>query len=143
MAADAQIVKCAFGPLFVTVFVSRILGVAIYSVTSDALHEYRHTTELSPFMMTANALSALLPLMRELAIRIQVRFVMPMPEKNYAAGSFEIELDHARGRIAGLYPVAIALLTSRKRPCQQADRQSDNKESQHCKLESHLFTGLP
>lgn len=143
MAADAQIVKCAFGPLFVTVFVSRILSVAVCPVTSYALHEYRHTAELRSLMMTADALGTLLPLMRELAIRIQVRFVMPMPEKDYAAGSFEVELDNARGRITRLYPVAIALLTSRKRPCQQADRHSDNKESQHCKLESHLFTGLP
>jgi hypothetical protein len=143
MTTDAQIVKRPFRSLLVAVFVSWILRVAIYAVTSDTLHKHGHAAELSSLMMTADALSALLPLMRKLTIGIQVRFVMPVPEKNYAARTLEIELDHARGRIAGLYPVAIALLSSRKRPCQQADRHSDNKESQHRKLESHLFTGLP
>jgi hypothetical protein len=143
MATDAQIVKCPFGPFFIAVLISWILRVAVYSVTSDALHEHGHTAELSSLMMTADALSALLPLMRELAIRIQVRFVMPVPEEDYAPGSLEIELDHARGRIAGLYSVAIALPSGRKRPRQQGSRQSDNKERQHCQLESHLFTGLP
>ena len=143
MATDAQIVKCSFVPLFIAVFVSRILRVAIHPVTSDALHEHGHATELSSLMMTADALSALLRLMSKLTIGIQVRFVMPVPEKNYAASSLEIELDDTCARVIALYHVAIALLSSRKRPRQQGGRHSDNKESQHCKLESHLFTGLP
>jgi hypothetical protein len=143
MATDAQIVKRPLRPLLIAVFVSRILRVAVYSVTSNALHEHGHATEFSSLVMTADALSALLRLMRELTIGIQVRFVMPVPEKNYAAGPLEIEPDHARGRVAGLYPVAIVLLSRRKRPRQQGSRHSDNKKSQHCKLESHLFIGLP
>jgi hypothetical protein len=143
MATDAQIVKCPLRPLFIAVLVSRVLRVAVHPVTGDTLHKHGHATELSSLMMTADALSALLRLMSKLTIRIQVRFVMPVPEKNYAACSLEIELDDASSRVAGLYPVAIVLLSTRTRPRQQGSRHSDNKDSQHCKLESHLFTGLP
>jgi hypothetical protein len=115
MATDAQIVECSFRPLFIAVLVSRIPGITVYSVTSDALHEHGHAAELSSLMMTADALGALLALMRKLAIRIQVRFVVPMPEKNYAARSLEIELDDSSTCVVGPDPVAIRLIDRRDR----------------------------
>jgi hypothetical protein len=109
MATYAQIVERSFGPLFIAVFVSRILRVAIHPVTSDALHEHRHSAELGSLVMTADALGPLLSLMSKLSIGIQVGFMMPVPEKNYAARPLEIELDYASGLVVGLDPVAISL----------------------------------
>ena len=50
-------------------------------------------------MMTSDALGAWLRLMSELNIRIQIGFVMAVPERNDAACPLEIEFDDPRGRV--------------------------------------------
>jgi hypothetical protein len=47
--------------------------------------------------MAADALCALLGLVRRLTVWIQVRFVMSMPEQDEAAPALEIEFDDSRG----------------------------------------------
>jgi hypothetical protein len=144
VATYAQIVKRSLGALFIAVFVSWIPGIAVYSVACDALHEHGHTAALCSLMMTTDALGALLPLMRELAVRIQVRFVMPVPEKDYTARSLEIKLDDSRGCVIGLDPVAITLLERRReqtwwcnRPREQSQRHRDQEQSQDRKFCLH------
>jgi hypothetical protein len=136
MASDAQIVKGALGPFFISVFVSWILRVSVYAVTRDTLNEHGHAAELSTLMMTADALGAPLPLMSELAIRIQVRFVMPVAEKNDAAGSLEVELDDSRSRVVGLDPVAINLIERCGEQARRRDRELSRRQSRrHCSEE--------
>jgi len=109
VAADAQIVKRPLGPFFIAVPVSWVLRIAVYAVACDALHKHGHAAEFGSLVMTADALSALFSLVSKLTIGIQVGFVMPMAEKDYAARTLEIELDDSSGRVVGFDPVAISL----------------------------------
>jgi hypothetical protein len=115
MAPDAQIVKRALGPLLIHISVSRILRITLAAVTRDALHEDRYAAELGALVMTANALSALFCLMREVAARIQIPLVVSVPKQHNAACSVGIELDDPRSCVIGCNPVAIALLLERTR----------------------------
>ena len=112
MATYAQIVKRSLGALFIAVFVSWVLRIAVYPVARDALHKHGHAAELGSLVMTADALSALLSLVSKMTIGIQVGLVMAVPKQNHAARSLEIEFDHARRIVIGFDPVAISLTES-------------------------------
>jgi hypothetical protein len=114
-------------------------------VTRNALHQYWYAAEFGALVMAPDALSALLRLMWEVTARVEIRFVMPVPEYNGAARPSEIESDHSGCRVIRLYLVAIALialrqtrqLSSRVLPRQQSHRHHDRVQDQSCHLESH------
>lgn len=122
MTTDARIVKCPLRSLFIAVLVPWIFRIAVYTVTSGTLREHGHAAELGAFMMTADALGALLGLMGELTIRIQVCFVMPMPKENDAARPLEVEFDDSRVHVVGLDPVAVGLIDVSRTQARQRDR---------------------
>jgi hypothetical protein len=97
-------------------------------------------------MMTPDALSALLRLMWEVTARIEIRFVMAVPEQDDAARSSEIEADDVGCCVIRPYPVAIALiglqqirhLYGAEWPRQQNRPRQDRVQDQNCRLELHL-----
>ena len=144
MTTDAQIMKSAFRPLFVPFTIPGVSRITLAAVTRNTLHEYRHAARLRALVMTADALSALLPLVWEIGARVDICFVMPVPVQNDAPRASKIEFHDSGGRVIRMYPVAINLLIGRslrrcrrkKRARQQRRRQRDRVHDENCQLES-------
>lgn len=133
MTADAQIMKGALRPLLIALTAPGVSRIALAEVTGRALHQYRHSAELSALVMTADALGALLRLMSKLIVGIEISFVMLVPKRYRPTRSFYIELDYMRARVVGFDSIAVSLIGGWARQHSSGHR----KDCQNCQLKSH------
>src|SRR5436190_19138499 len=128
--------KSALRPLFVSFAIPGVSRITLAAVTRNTLHEYRHAGRFPALMMTADALSALLPLMWEIGAWVEIGFVMRVPVQNNAPCAFKIEPHDAGGRVVRTYSVAITLLSGCfLRRCRRMERARQQRRRQRDRIQ--------